>query len=153
MKISIISIGQNSSDWDEKEFVKYKQRVRGSIQLDLIEIPLQKTKKRTLSIIHKESQEMLNACKNHSIIIALSPNGKQLNSDKFAQELSKWQSNGLSVAFLIGGPEGLTDNIIKTADYVWSLSNYTFPHMLVRVILSEQIYRGFCKNINHPYFK
>lgn len=126
MKISIISVGQNSSDWGRKEFAKYKQRVRDSIKLDLIEIPLQKTKKRTNSIIQKESQEMLNACKNHSIIIALSPTGKQLDSDTFAEELNKWRSNSSFVSFLIGGPEGLSDEIIASADFVWSLSNFTF---------------------------
>ncbi len=153
MKIGIISIGQKMSDWTRQEFIKYKERLNTSIQLQLIEVPMLPTKKRTVSIIQKESKELLQNSKRFSRSIALAPMGKQLNSNTFAKELNNWYTNNLSVSFLIGGPEGLSSEVLEKSDYIWSLSKLTFPHMLVRVILAEQIYRGHCKNTNHPYYK
>ncbi len=153
MKINILSIGENMSSFASQEIEKYSKRLPPAIQVKLTEIPLVSAKKRNDSIIQKESKKMLEAIEPNNLIIALNANGLPLTSNKFADNLLEWQTNNSAVTFLIGGPEGLSPDCNKKASLSWSLSSLTFPHMLVRVILMEQLYRGCCIINSHPYSK
>ncbi|NQY43822.1 MAG: 23S rRNA (pseudouridine(1915)-N(3))-methyltransferase RlmH [Legionellales bacterium] len=153
MRIGIISVGQKMSEWANQEFIKYKERLNSSIKLELIEVPLLPVKKRNISVIQQESKHLLQHADKFSLSIALDPKGKELNSDLFAKKIKGWREDNLSTCFLIGGPEGLSKEVLQKSDSSWSLSKLTFPHMLIRVMIAEQIYRGYCKNINHPYYK
>ena len=102
----------------------------------------------------REGELLLNACKGYEKLIALDESGKPLSSREFAQTISNWQQQGASsFAFIIGGADGLSDEVLKKSHLVWSLGRVTWPHMLVRALLAEQLYRAWSLLNNHPYHR
>ena len=79
--------------------------------------------------------------------------GKAPDSATFAAMLASWRESGRSLAFVIGGAEGLERRIIERADAVLSLGNLTLPHLLARAVLAEQLYRAQCILVGHPYHR
>ncbi len=86
-------------------------------------------------------------------VVALDVLGNSWSTEKLAANLADWQMTSPDVCLLIGGPDGLSTDCLKRADVKWSLSALTMPHPLVRVLLSEQIYRAWTINQNHPYHR
>jgi len=86
-------------------------------------------------------------------VVALAVEGKPWTTPQLASELENWRMQGGDVALLIGGPDGMTDEIMRLAKQRWSLSNLTLPHPLVRVLLAEQLYRAWTILQGHPYHK
>ena len=107
-----------------------------------------------LLIKEKEAERMEKYLKEGAYVIALAIEGKQLDSVELSQKIDTLGTSGIShIIFVIGGSLGLAERILKRADYKLSFSRMTFPHQLMRVILSEQIYRSY-RIINHePYHK
>ena len=100
-----------------------------------------------------EGEQALSLVKKDSLKIALDQNGEKLSSEKLAKNLDIWQQNYSNLYFFIGGPDGLSQNIKSKADYIISLSDLTFPHQFVKIILSEQLYRSICIMRHHPYHR
>lgn len=86
-------------------------------------------------------------------VIALDPNGKAWTTERLAANLADWQHDGDPVIFLVGGADGLHADLVARAHQRWSLGPLTLPHMLVRVILAEQLYRAWSITANHPYHR
>ena len=86
-------------------------------------------------------------------LIALDLTGRLVSSGKLALELSSWLQSGQDISFIIGGPDGLSPECLSSADEIWSLSQLTFPHPIVRIILAEQLYRAWSIYNNHPYHR
>ncbi len=105
-------------------------------------------------IKEREAQRVLRGVKENSYLIALEISGRNLSSELFAKRIEELATSGIShLTFVIGGSIGLHKSILDKADLKLSFSEMTFPHQLMRVILLEQIYRGF-KIINRePYHK
>ena len=102
----------------------------------------------------KEGKSILSKIKDNAYVIAMDLNGKQLTSVEFAKFISDCGIKGNSnLVFVIGGSLGLSQEVIKRADYKLCFSKMTFPHQLFRVMLLEQIYRGYRINNNEPYHK
>jgi 23S rRNA (pseudouridine1915-N3)-methyltransferase len=102
----------------------------------------------------KEAERILKNIKDDSYCIALAIDGKKYNSVDFARHIEKLGVAGKSnIAFVIGGSLGLHESVLKRADEKISFSDMTFPHQLMRVILLEQIYRGYRIINNEPYHK
>ena len=87
------------------------------------------------------------------LVIALDGRGKAWTSEQLAQRLEHWRGQGRELAFLIGGPEGHAAEVIARADETWSLGPLTLPHMLVRLLVAEQLYRAAAMLANHPYHR
>ena len=87
-------------------------------------------------------------------VVALDAQGKTLSSAEFAKKLSAWRDAGVGdLAFVIGGADGLDASLLKQADLVLSLGPLTWPHLLVRAMLAEQLYRAQCIQHGHPYHR
>jgi len=86
-------------------------------------------------------------------VVALEVKGRSWSTRELSGQLDGWLHSGQDIALLIGGPEGLSEACITRADVKWSLSPLTLPHPLVRVLLSEQIYRAYSILKNHPYHR
>ena len=100
----------------------------------------------------KESEVILKTIQEEDFLVALDEKGKQLNSIEFAKFLQERANTGIkNIVFLIGGAYGLDETVLKRADYTLSLSNFTFPHQLVRLILAEQLYRACTIQRNEKY--
>ena len=97
---------------------------------------------------------LLDACKGYERIVALDESGKTLSSREFADTLKNWQQQGnSSFAFVIGGADGLSEAVLKKSHLAWSLGRVTWPHMLVRALLAEQLYRAHSILSRHPYHR
>ena len=106
------------------------------------------------TIIILEGERLLKNIKDDAYVICLAIDGKQLDSVELSQKMDKLMTGGKShLVFVIGGSLGLSDDVLKCADYKLSFSKMTFPHQLMRVILLEQIYRSFRISNNEPYHK
>lgn len=155
MKINIIAIGKTMPRWVADGYNEYAKRLPKDYQLNLIEIgSLKRTKSANISnIIEHESKLILDAIPQGSISIALSEHGKQWHTNTLAKHLQDWHDNSIDISLLIGGPDGLAEECLAKAERIWSLSTLTLPHMLVRVIIAEQIYRAWTIINNHPYHR
>ncbi len=102
----------------------------------------------------KEGIKILNKIKQNTYVFVLDINGKQLSSEEFAEKINTLGIDGNSdLTFIIGGSNGLSDDVIKRADYKMSFSKMTFPHQLFKIVLLEQIYRAFKINAGEAYHK
>lgn len=153
MKITIISIGKFEKSLFKPLFDDYLKRLKWKINLKELEV--KNSKSLPSNDLKKEEAKLILAnIKEGEKIIALDEKGEIFTSRKFAKLISNFAVNGnSSLSFIIGGADGLDEEIIKKAHMQISLSQMTFPHMMVRVILLEQIYRAFTIINNHPYHR
>lgn len=142
-------------DWVIQGSNDYAKRFNNGIALNFIEIPLiQRNKSSDLArILEKEALLIKQAIPNNTRLIALEIEGKTFSSEELASKITQLQQLSSHFCFLIGGPEGLTEEVLKLCDERWSLSKLTLPHPLVRIILLETLYRAWSIINNHPYHK
>ncbi|MBN2689827.1 MAG: 23S rRNA (pseudouridine(1915)-N(3))-methyltransferase RlmH [Gammaproteobacteria bacterium] len=155
MTIDLITICKKADSWIDTAFKNYNKRLPKQWQLNLIEIPPLKYNKSTSSAKIKEQESTLikNKIKNNSCIISLDEHGKQLTSMQLAKQIKIFTEQHHNICFIIGGAEGLDQAVLDGSKIILGLSNLTFPHQLVRVILAEQIYRSWTILQNHPYHR
>lgn len=154
-KLSVIACGNKMPDWVEIASLEYMKRLKEYVQINLIEIPLIKRGKGSdLSrIIEKEAAQIIAAIPVNTRVIALQIEGKTFSSEQLALHINQLQQHASHICVIIGGPEGLSTNVLRYCQESWSLSKLTLPHPLVRICLLETIYRSFAINHNHPYHK
>ncbi len=155
LKITLITMGNKMPNWVNDGSLEYIKRLQDNINLKLVEIPLLKRNNAgdLPRILEKESQLLKDALPSNARLIALAINGKSFSSEELAFKLSQLQHLSSHLCFIIGGPEGLTGDILNRCHEQWSLSKLTLPHPLVRIILLESLYRAWSINHNHPYHK
>ena len=86
-------------------------------------------------------------------VIALDVEGKVLRSEQLAEQMESWRMRGSNLTFVIGGADGLAEDVRERADQTLSLSALTFPHYMVRLILAETLYRAWSISTGHPYHR
>jgi len=155
MLINFICVGTKMPVWVEQGYVEYTKRLNKDIKLNLIEVEASKRSKS--SSAHKlkseEANRILKVLPKSNHIVTLDVKGKPHNTESLAELLEHWLHLGKDVSLITGGPDGLDDSILKSANESWSLSNLTFPHPIVRVVVAEQIYRAWSLLNNHPYHR
>lgn len=150
MRLTIAAIGKAKASPEQQLYHDYIKRLPWKCELKELDAKSDDPQKRKA----REGEVLLAACEKIDRIIALDENGKQFGSREFAHQLKNWQQQGASsFAFLIGGADGLDPAVLKKAHLVWSLGKATWPHMLVRAMLAEQIYRAHSILTNHPYHR
>ena len=159
MQIRIISVGKVREQYLKLAIDEFSKRLSKYCSLELIEVDDEKapenlSEKQMQIVKDKEGEKILSKIKETSYVITLEINGKQLSSEEFAHALSSLAVEGKSnITFVIGGSLGLSDAVSKRSDYKLSFSKMTFPHQLMKVILLEQVYRGFRIISGAPYHK
>lgn len=155
MQINLISVGTRMPSWVQQGYDEYAKRMPRECQLNLKEVSAGKRGKNSdvARIIRDEGERMINAIPNRSHIVTLDVPGKPWTTQDVSKAMARWLEGGQHIALLIGGPEGLSDAAKKQANESWSLSNLTFPHPLVRIVVAEQLYRGWSLINNHPYHR
>ena len=141
--------------WVSQGYEEYAKRLNKDVKLKLIEVPASKRTK-TTSVEKLKSEESIRiqkALPKGAHIVVLDVKGKQWSTENLSQQLERWLHLGQDINLIVGGPDGLDDDILKLANESWSLSNLTFPHPIVRVVVSEQIYRAWSLLNNHPYHR
>jgi 23S rRNA (pseudouridine1915-N3)-methyltransferase len=142
-------------DWVEVASNDYGRRLPAEIQINAILLPLIKRGKNPdiPRIIRDESRKILAAVPKGSLLVVLDVVGKSISTMKLSAILEGWLQQAQDVSIVIGGPDGVSDELLSQASLKLSLSALTFPHPLVRVILLEQIYRAWSILNNHPYHR
>lgn len=155
MKARLIAVDERAPSWVAQGFTEYQKRLSHWLPLELVEVePGVRGKGRdTARAMSDEGARVLAALPKNAHVIALDGRGKMHSSEQLAQRLEHWRSQGRDLAFLIGGPEGHAQDVITRAAELWSLGPLTLPHMLVRLVLAEQLYRAAALLANHPYHR
>jgi 23S rRNA (pseudouridine1915-N3)-methyltransferase len=155
VRIHIIAIGQKMPDWVETACADFIRRMPPEIGISLNTLPLIRRGKNPdiRRIVRDEGRKLLAALPVGAQLIALDVKGRRLSSEKLAGMMRDWLDTGTDIAFVIGGPDGLSEELLQRAERTVSLSDLTFPHALVRVMLVEQLYRAWSILNNHPYHR
>jgi 23S rRNA (pseudouridine1915-N3)-methyltransferase len=155
MRLHLLAIGQRMPDWVAAGFAEYAGRMPRELSLALKALP-NPARSRAMdaaTLRRVEGQALLAAVPAQALVVALDERGQAADTRAVAERLAGWQQSGHDVVLIIGGAAGLDDAVRERADWVWSLSPLTFPHMLVRVLVAEQIYRAWSLLNNHPYHR
>ena len=159
MKITILCVGKVKEKFYRDAIDEFSKRLSRYCKLEILEVADEKTTEEASDteirlVKDKEGERLLKNIKDDAYVVCLCIDGKQLDSEELSEKMEKLGVGGVShIYFVIGGSLGLSDQVIKRADFKLSFSRMTFPHQLMRVILLEQIYRGY-RIMNHePYHK
>lgn len=155
MRARLIAVGERMPGWVAEGFAEYRKRLSHELPLELIELkPGNRGKGRDdARAIQDEGAAILAALPQDIHVIALDGRGKTWSSEELAEQLARWRMSGRDLAFLIGGPDGHAPEVLARADQRWSLGPLTLPHMLVRLVLAEQLYRATTIMAGHPYHR
>ena len=155
MHIRLLAVGERQPAWVDEAFRDYTGRFppQWKFRLDVIA-----TAKRGKSDDAKRAREaegvrILGKVAATERLVLLDEKGNQPASRDVAAKLSAWQSQGRDLCFVIGGPDGVSQDCRSRADFVWSLSKLTLPHGLARVLFAEQMYRAWSLLTGHPYHR
>jgi 23S rRNA (pseudouridine1915-N3)-methyltransferase len=155
MKARLIAVGERAPAWVAEGFSEYQKRLSHWLPLELLEVaPGLRGKGRDAArAMQDEGQRVIAALPKNAYVVALDGRGKAYSSEQLAQRLEFWRQQGRDLAFLIGGPEGHAPEVMSSANESWSLGPLTLPHMLVRLVVAEQLYRAASLLANHPYHR
>ncbi|WP_085901906.1 23S rRNA (pseudouridine(1915)-N(3))-methyltransferase RlmH [Kiloniella majae] len=156
MRITLIAVGKAKASPAKDLFELYCNRLRGNRlnwSLDLKEVE-EKKNLPAAQLKEREGELLLAAAPKGAKIVILDEKGKDLSSPQFSKLLEKWQDSGeQDIAFLIGGADGLSDAVKARSQQSLCFGRLTWPHMLVRGLFAEQVYRASCILSGHPYHR
>ncbi|AXI11005.1 23S rRNA (pseudouridine(1915)-N(3))-methyltransferase RlmH [Oceanobacillus sp. 143] len=159
MKISIVTVGKLKEKYLKQGIQEYLKRLTAYAKVEIIEVvdekaPENMSEAEMLEVKRKEGERILSHISQDTYVITLEINGKMLSSEQLAAKMDELAIYGKSkIAFVIGGSLGISEEVQKRSDMGLSFSKMTFPHQLMRLILVEQVYRGFRIIRNEPYHK
>ncbi len=148
MRLLVVSMGQKMPDWMRAGWHEYARRMPSGLSLQLQELPVSG---RQAGLPQQTSALLKHAGNAHKV--ALDARGAAWSSEQLARHLDDWQHLGTDIALLVGGADGLQQAVLNACEQCWSLGPLTLPHMLVRVVLAEQLYRAAMILQRHPYHR
>ncbi|MGH6894607.1 MAG: 23S rRNA (pseudouridine(1915)-N(3))-methyltransferase RlmH [Dongiaceae bacterium] len=158
MKLRILAVGRAKRGAEATLIAEYAKRLHWPIAIEEIEEarPLSgaELKARERALLQAALEKTAAKASGRRILVALDERGKVLGSRDFAARLNAWQDQGAAeILFVLGGADGLAPEIREQASFVLSLGQMTWPHLLARVMLVEQIYRAQQILAGHPYHR
>ncbi|GIO28268.1 23S rRNA (pseudouridine(1915)-N(3))-methyltransferase RlmH [Ornithinibacillus bavariensis] len=159
MKITIVSVGKLKEKYLKQGIDEYMKRLSAYAKVEIVEVADEKAPENMsdaemIAIKRKEGERILSHIGQDTYVITLEIGGKMLSSEQLADKMDELATYGKSkLAFVIGGSLGMSEEVQKRSDFALSFSKLTFPHQLMRLILLEQVYRGFRIVRGEPYHK
>jgi len=151
VKLTIACIGRANRGPERDLYEHYAGRIRWPLALREVE---EKRKLPPAQLIPREGELLLASVPSKSVLVALDRRGKVLDSEGFARRLERWRDDSVNdVAFLVGGADGHGEALLKKAALILSFGAMTWPHLLARAMLAEQIYRALAILSGHPYHR
>jgi 23S rRNA (pseudouridine1915-N3)-methyltransferase len=155
LKVNLIAVGKVKEKYFSDGIAEYKKRLSKYCDFNIIEIGEENFNKVDDGVIEqiktREGEKILPHLKGK--VYAMAIEGEKTSSEKFAKTLKSLSDKGETITFVIGGSYGLSDAVKRKADGLISFSDMTFPHTLFRLMLVEQLYRGFSINAGSAYHK
>ncbi len=151
----LVAVGKRMPGWIADGFTEYQKRLSGNITLELREVAAcaKKHAGGPEEVRAREEKNLRSGIPPGAWVVALDRHGKAWDTLTLVACMRDWQSKARDIAFVVGGPEGLSPEFIESADQIWSLSPLTLPHALVRVVVAEQLYRAWSVINHHPYHR
>jgi 23S rRNA (pseudouridine1915-N3)-methyltransferase len=149
MAISIIAIGKKHESWVTEGIERYESRLKKPSNIEWVLLPHSALS--DAAARQEESERILSRLNARDFVVLLDERGDEIDSPQLAKLLDSTFTAGRSIVCIIGGAYGVDDQVHQRADFVWSLSPLVFPHQLVRLILTEQLYRAQQITAGHPY--
>lgn len=149
MSLKILAVGKKHEPWVVDGIDRFSKRLQAPFNIEWV--VLAHSALTGLSARQDESERLLNKLNANDYVILLDERGRELDSPGLARLIEQQLVGSRKVVFIIGGAYGVDDRIRQRADVVWSLSPLVFPHQLVRLILTEQLYRAQEINNGGPY--
>lgn len=155
MRIYLVSVGRRMPSWVEAGFGEYARRLPAECALHLVEVePWRRLRGAGVEQARiEEAERILRAIPKGAGVTALDLGGQSWTTTELARRIEVWMGQGRDRALLVGGADGLAPACVSRAEERWSLSNLTFPHQLVRILVAEQIYRAWSLLRGHPYHR
>jgi len=138
--ITIVAIGKKHEQWVEDGIQRYEKRLKKPFDVEWVLLPHSSLE--NVQAREEESQRILSKLATDAFVVLMDETGKNVSTPDIASLLELQFVNAKSVVIVIGGAYGVNARLISRADYVWSLSKLVFPHQLVRLMLTEQLYRS-----------
>ena len=155
MRLIVVAVGSRMPGWVDAAFADYARRMPRRARMELTEIrpePRRPTRSVT-QLLAAEENRIRAVLPARCRCVALDERGRTLTTPELATNLESWLAGGEDVAFLIGGPDGLSPALKRSAALIMRLSSFTLPHGLARVVLGEQLYRALSILDHHPYHR
>lgn len=158
-KITIISVGKLKEDFFKEAQKEYLKRLGGFCEINIVEVPQEQlpqnpSESQIMSALETEATQILSKIPKKTEIVSLCIEGKLYSSEELSQLIEENANiNGGNMTFIIGGSFGLSEKVKKISAKRLSFSKMTFPHRLARIMLLEQIYRGFQISVGSKYHK
>lgn len=159
MKIKIVTVGKLKEKYLKDGIAEYSKRISRFATVEMIELADEKTPDRASDsenekILDLEGNRILSKIGDREFVVVLAIEGKNLSSEEFSKQLEQASINGYStLTFVIGGSLGLSSQVKNRANLSLSFGRLTLPHQLMRLVLTEQIYRAFTIQQGSPYHK
>lgn len=155
MKARLIAVGEGAPHWVSDGFAEYRKRLSHWLPLELVEVApgLRGKGRDPARAMQDEGARVLAALPKQATVVTLDGRGRLHSSEDLARRLDVWRAQGRDLALLVGGPEGHAPDVLAAAHESWSLGPLTLPHMLVRLLVAEQLYRAASMLANHPYHR
>lgn len=159
LAVKFICVGRMREKFYIEAFSEYTKRLQSLCKFELVEPAEQRlsedpSDKEVKAALDKEAQDIIKAIPNDAYVVAMCVEGKQMPSEAMGELIAQRENSGKPrLCFVIGGSFGLADSVKARADLKLSMSKMTFPHHLARVMLIEQLYRGFKINEGSRYHK
>lgn len=155
MKWHLLAVGQRLPDWAEAAYQDYAKRFppEARVRLRTVKAEPRSGGKSAAAIMAAEAQRLQAAAPKGARWVVLDERGQRCTTAELAERLQQWQRDGIEVAFVVGGSDGLDPSLRATAFATLRLSDLTLPHALARVLLIEQLYRAWSILQGHPYHR
>jgi len=152
--IQIVAVGKLKEKATKELVEEYSKRLKAYTKLEITEVSDETNQMEEAKVLQLEGERILKAIKKDSYVVLLDLRGRELTSVEVSMKLNEiYTYHNSDITFIIGGSLGVSNEVRARADYMWKLSDLTFPHNLVRVILLEQIYRAYKILNNEAYHK
>ena len=154
MRINLITIGKKMPNWINLGIEHYQKQLPSYYNFTITSLDSQSRKSSSAkNSKNLEAKLLLEASSDSTFLIAFDELGKQQTSKQISKSIESWQLEGESVALIIGGADGLSSEIKQKCHQIWGLSNLTMTHSMARLLVVEQVYRGYSLLNNHPYHR
>jgi len=154
MRINLITIGKKMPNWINLGIEHYQKQLPSYYNFTITSLDSQSRKSSSAENSKTlEAKLLLEAASESTFLIAFDELGKQQTSKQISKSIESWQLEGESVALIIGGADGLSSEVKQKCHQIWGLSNLTMTHSMARLLVVEQVYRGYSLLNNHPYHR
>ena len=153
MIFTVYCVSHRPSSWVKLAIEEYKKRLPKSFTLEFVYISPSSHSSNSEIRMREEGKRLIKAIPKQTHLVSLEVTGKPLSTEALVKKMTYFQEESPKVAIAIGGADGLSSDVVDRSKESWSLSALTLPHQVVKVVLAEQIYRGWSILQRHPYHR